>query len=204
MPGNSDESTVTDWIERLKGGDQAAATKLWNRYVHRLIGLARGKLRGTLRRVADEEDVVLQAFDVFFRRAQDGHFPRLNDRHDLWHLLVMLTERRACNQARDLTRRKRGGGKVRGDSALGGGEMAADGRPLELPGDNEPTPEFAAMMAESFEGWLGMLEPDLRQIALLKLEGYTNREIAERIHRAEPTVERRLKLIRDIWRTESP
>lgn len=65
----------------------------------------------------------------------------------------------------------------------------------------EPTAEFAAVVAEGLRGLLGLLADDeLRQIALLKLEGWTNEEIANRINRSLPTCERRLRLIRDKWK----
>ena len=45
-------------------------------------------------------------------------------------------------------------------------------------------------------------DDQLRQIAVHKLEGYTNEEIASKINRALPTVERRLRLIRERWHKE--
>ena len=71
-------------------------------YFHRLVALARDRLRGTPRRAADEEDVALAAFDSFYRRAERGQFPKLEDRDDLWQLLFVLTVRKAI----DLTRRE--------------------------------------------------------------------------------------------------
>jgi DNA-directed RNA polymerase specialized sigma24 family protein len=69
-----------------------------------------------------------------------------------------------------------------------------------LPG-NEPTPEVAAEFAETVRNLLGSLSEDLRQIALLKMKGHTNHEIAEKIDRSVATVERRLSMIRDEWKT---
>jgi hypothetical protein len=71
---------VTYWIGQLKAGDERAAQKLWEEYFSRLVVLARGKLRGAQRRVADEEDVALSAFDSFCRGAEGNRFPRLDRR----------------------------------------------------------------------------------------------------------------------------
>lgn len=49
--------SVTTWIERLKAGDHAAAERIWKRYFHRLVGLARGKLHGVPRAAADGADL---------------------------------------------------------------------------------------------------------------------------------------------------
>src|SRR5262249_45699389 len=87
----SSDGSVTALLERLKDGDHEAAGLLWQRYYPRLVALARQKLLGAPRRVADEEDVVLSAFNNFCRRAEQGHFPDLKDRDGLWALLVVVT-----------------------------------------------------------------------------------------------------------------
>ena len=112
--------SISFWISRLQGGDAAAAQPLWERYFHRLVGLARKKLRDLPRRALDEEDVALSVFDSFCRGAEQGRFPQLTDRDCLWRLLVTLTSRKAMNVRRDQLRLKRGGGAVQGESAFGG------------------------------------------------------------------------------------
>jgi len=191
------DQSVTRWIESLKDGDPAAAQRLWQRYIEALIRLARARLRGAPRRVADEEDAALSAFDSFCRRAEQGQFPDLKDRDGLWALLVVLTARKAADLVKHQGREKRGGGKVHGDSALrsadgGSGAGGFDG----LEGD-DPTPEEAAILAEEVENLLGRLrDPALRAVAVWKLEGHTNAEIAERQGCSLATVERRLAIIR--------
>src|SRR5919199_377063 len=91
------EGSITHCITLLKAGERAAAQQLWERYFQRLVGLARTKLRGTARRAAEEEDVALSAFDSFYQRAERGQFPQLNDRDDLWQLLVVITVRKAID-----------------------------------------------------------------------------------------------------------
>src|SRR5215831_9625648 len=103
------EGAITAWLGKLVGGDRQAAEHLWRRYFHRLVGLARNKLRDAPRRVADEEDVALSAFDSFCRRAEKGDFPDLTDREGLWALLLTITARKAFHLVRDQQRLKRGG-----------------------------------------------------------------------------------------------
>src|ERR1700690_4386290 len=117
-PSMSSHGSITALLERLNAGDHEAARLLWQRYYPRLVALARQKLQGAPRRVADEEDAALSAFDSFCRRAEQGHFPDLKDRDGLWALLVVLTARKAADLLRHHQRDKRGGGLVRGDSAL--------------------------------------------------------------------------------------
>src|SRR5262245_43166917 len=104
------EGSVTHWLGQLQAGDPAAAQPLWQRYFRRLVGLARQRLRHAPRRAADEEDVALSAFDSFCRGAEQGKFPRLHDRDNLWRLLVALTARKAVDLIRHEDRQKRGGG----------------------------------------------------------------------------------------------
>ena len=110
--------SVTQWLGLLKAGDADAAQRLWQRYFERLVRLARKKLQGARRRVADEEDAALGAFDSFCRGAREGRFPLLSDRHNLWPLLVLITSRKAIDLVQQEGRKKRGGGAVRGESAL--------------------------------------------------------------------------------------
>jgi DNA-directed RNA polymerase specialized sigma24 family protein len=198
------EASVSHWIERLKAGDSAAAQQLWQGYFQRLVALARGRLEGAPRRAADEEDVALSAFASFCRGVERGRFPQLEDREDLWKLLVVLTARKAAHLRRDERRHKRGGGAVRGESALlpAGGDSGATPA-LEQVLGQEPTPAFAAEVAEQCEYLLGLLgDGELRAIALWKMEGDTNEEVAARLGCALSTVERRLRLIRQTWEEE--
>jgi DNA-directed RNA polymerase specialized sigma24 family protein len=196
------EGSVSRWIELLKAGEYAVAQPLWERYFHRLVGLARTKLPEGRRRAADEEDVTVSAFDSFCRGAAAGRFPQLADRDDLWRLLVTLTARKAFDQVRDEHRLKRGGGAVLGQSALKAAGADADSG-FERFVSRGPTPESAALVAEECRRLLARLKTDeLRTIAVWKMEGYTNDEIAAMLGCAPGTVERKLQRIRAQWEEE--
>jgi DNA-directed RNA polymerase specialized sigma24 family protein len=197
----SSAGSVTTWLDRLRADDQAAAERLWARYYPRLVGLARKKLQGVPRRVADEEDVALSAFDSFFRGLAAGRFPRLEDRDNLWALLVVITAAKAADLRQHLGRQKRGGGRVGGDSVIDeafGDSGGAAG--INQVVGSEPTPWLAAQLAEEFERLMAALPSDeVRKVAVSKMEGYTNDEIAAMLSCADKTVERRLRLIRAVW-----
>lgn len=192
---------VTAWLRQLKGGDSVAAQNLWQGYFHRLVGLARKKLGDLPRRAVDEEDVALSAFDSFCRGAEQGRFPRLDDRDDLWQILMLLTARKAADLRQRETRLKRGGGQVRGESALlGSGEDDEATRAIDQIIGPEPTPEFAAQVAEQCRLLLDALgDEKLRSLALWKMEGSTNEEAATKLGCSLATVERKLRLIRNTW-----
>src|SRR5262245_32614086 len=188
--------SVTRWISELKRGDKAAATGLWGSYFRRLMSLARARLRDAPRLMADEEDVALSAFDSFCRRAQAGQFRSLHDRDDLWQILALITVRKAIDLRNYEGRKSRGQGRVRSLN-----ELTREG--IEMIGGEEPKPELAAQFAEEFRRLIDQLEDhNLRRVATLKLEGYTNDEIAARLGCVTSTVERKLARIRGQWARE--
>jgi DNA-directed RNA polymerase specialized sigma24 family protein len=194
----SSPGSVTLWINQLKAGDRDAAQPLWEGYFLRLVGLARKKLRATPRRAADEEDVALSAFDSFCRAAERGRFSQLEDRHDLWQILVVLTARKACDLVRHEERRKPKDGVVLDEAALAGPSGSSVGEAgLEQLVGAEPTPALAAELVEECRRLLDQLgEDELRKIALLKMEGFTDKEVAVKRKCGLRTVERKLERIR--------
>ncbi len=200
----SEEHSITLWIADLKvQDDDQAQQEIWKRYFQRLVGLARFKLGDSPRRAKDEEDVAVSALHCFFAGVGDGKFPELKDRTNLWPLLAKITARKAINQRRDALRQKRGGGQVRGESlflnaddasALGLGDVIAD----------DLTPAHLATLEEERVRLFASLPDEvLRTVALKKLEGFLNSEIAEELGVTERTVERKLNRIRNLWTQES-
>jgi DNA-directed RNA polymerase specialized sigma24 family protein len=191
-----DPRSVTRWIRGLEAGEQAAAEALWGRYFEKLVRIARRKLEGTPRRAADEEDVALSAFHAFCRAAQEGRYPQLADRDDLWRVLITITARKAVDLLRHTGRKKR---RVLGESALARQGDGSAGDLDEVIGDT-PSPEFAAQLGDECRRLLELLDdPALQALAIAKLEGRTNGEIARNHGCSIRTVERRLHLVRRKW-----
>ena len=184
--------SVTHWIEQIKeGSDSVAEQQLWDRYFSRLAALARKKLEDLPPSMRDDEDLALSALNTFFMRAKRGCFPQLHDRTDLWPLLAKITVRKSIDRRRHAQAQKRGAGKVRDDSGT-------ERNFLDIPG-SEPTPDMLAAINEECQRLMGALDNALQPVARMKLEGYTNAEIAEVLGRVERTVERKLDRIRQTW-----
>jgi RNA polymerase sigma factor (sigma-70 family) len=182
-------SSVTTWVGLLAKGDQLAAQRLWERYFARLVDLARAKLVGARKQVADEEDVALSAFHTFCQAVNHERLPQLGNRDDLWRTLVLITAGKAVDLRRRQLARKRGANKDQEADAL-----------LEEVIGSEPNPAFAAQVADDFQRLLSLLPDEaLRALALAKLEGYSNEEIAEQMGCSLRTVTRRLLVIRRTW-----
>ncbi|WP_236621174.1 sigma-70 family RNA polymerase sigma factor [Rhodopirellula sallentina] len=184
---------VTHWIEQVKVGDSRAADQIWQHYFDRLVRSVRRRMQGQNRAVSDEEDVALSVFDSFYDAAQQGRFPDLADRDDLWHLLLRMAARKVVDKHRRDQRVRRGGNV---DVSSLQATNDADDRFMEVIG-NEPSPEMVLMTQETIENFFSHLGVgQLRDLAGAKLEGYSNAEMAERFGCSERTVERRLHLIR--------
>lgn len=186
------EKSVTHFFQRLQAGDPAAAAPLWLHYFPRLTALARRTLAGRATSVADADDAALSAFASFCQRAAGGEFG-IDGRDDLWNLLGVMTVRKARRQVRRERAAKRGGGHIIGEAAL----VRPDGSPLHLA---ELAPALpAADFDLCSEELLSVLDDESRTIAVLRLLGHRNREIAEQLGCTERKIERKLNLIRLRW-----
>lgn len=178
----SSADPVTLWIAQVKDGQRAAVPQLLSRYFQRLVQLARVRIRGIPGLAGYDEDIALSAFKSLCLGAERNRFPQLADRDDLWRLLAMMTVRKAI----DLQRRRR--------------VAPADPNAVDELLSREPDPELAVEVGEAFDHLLTQLgDEGLRNIALMKVEGHTNAEIAERLGCAERSVERKLHRIRLLW-----
>lgn len=189
----STKGSITHWIGQLKTGDALAAQKLWEAYFTRMVKLARHRLDAAPRRAADEEDVALSAFHSLCLGAQEGRFSRLADRDNLWSLLVAITAHKCVDLVRRENRQKRGG--------------EANALPaIDEFISREPSPEFAAEVADQLDRLLTLLDgtgdADLKAIALGKMQGESPAELAERLGCSRRSVERKLQVIVRVWERE--
>lgn len=194
--------SVTRCLFDLRVGIHQATVLLWERYFEQLVRLARSRLRSSRHRSAeaDEEDVALSAFESFCEGTARGKFPDLAGRDDLWRLLVVITTRKAAAQLRRESRKKRGGDRFILEASTSPSDSPEDFELLDRIVGREPSPEFAAMVAEEFRNLLESLgEEPLRKVAISRMEGYSVEEIAGKLDCSRRTVARRLELIRKIW-----
>lgn len=197
-----DDESVTLWLRQLSHGDQAAARQLWDRYSAALIRLAQRRFPGAVTAAADEEDLVQSVFQTLWTGAAAGRWDTVKDRTELWWLLLAITRRKAMNRHAYNMRQKRGAGQstlsltdtVSGDSSA---------TPLDQVVDEQPPAELLLMLEEEQQRLLGCLRDDvLRSIAVMKLEGASHEQIAQKLDVTPRTVIRKLNLIRATWSKE--
>ncbi len=185
-----ESGSITRWINDLRRSDGNAAEGLWAAYFARMVALAGRKLNAP-GAAADGEDAALSAFKSFCVGAREGRFPELRDRDNLWPLLIALTTHKCVDQVRHETRLKRGGPA---------GRVTAE---LDMLTGREPTPELIAELGVQVDLLLQRLDgtgdASLRQVAVWKLEGLSTDDIAGRLDCARRTVERKLRVIEQVW-----
>lgn len=196
LPSDSDAS-ITHFFQELRAGNRSAADRLWEHYCPRLLGLARKTLGHRGRRGADAEDAAQSAFISFWQRAERGDFLGDLHRDNLWNLLGLITVRKALKQLERQNAQKRGGGKVLNEASLAAANEGQGFR-LEDALGNLSAPDFDLFCQDL----LLLLDEETRSIALLRLMGYKNREIAESLDCTERKVERKLQLTRLVWEQE--
>jgi DNA-directed RNA polymerase specialized sigma24 family protein len=189
-----------DLLDSVRDGDDQAIAKLWDDYYQQLVRIAAKRLPTNLRRTGDEEDIALSAFNSFIAGIRQDNFPDLSGRDNLWGLLITLTGRKVHAHLRHQTRQKRGGGTVRGESVFldHAGDLKAGGIG-GVTGGGQPA-DIHAELAEACDELLSQLDDEqLKQIAVMRMDGYLVDEIAERLELSKRAVERRLQLIRRTW-----
>jgi RNA polymerase sigma-70 factor (ECF subfamily) len=179
-------------MSRLRSGEDDAAREVFLRFAARLAGLARRHLDVRLAVKVDPEDVVQSAYKSFFIRQREGQLD-VGTWDGLWGVLTVITLRKCADRAeyyragkRDVAREAPGAAPT--DSTPGMYELALD---------REPSPEEAAVLAETVEALFRQLDdPDERAILELSLQGHTAVEISERLGRAERSVRRLRERVR--------
>ena len=194
------ENELSLWIAKLQEGDERAPEVIFQQYFEQLVRLARRKIGAMPKRSFDEEDVAISAMNSMIRGAAHGRFPKLEDRDDFWKLLVTITARKAIKHRRIHFAEKRGGGKVMGESVFQ--NQSDPERPFGLDQylGAQPNEQIASDIEETCKELVDSLaDSQLEKIVFLKLEGNTNREIADQLDCAERTIERKIERIRSKW-----
>jgi RNA polymerase sigma-70 factor (ECF subfamily) len=167
----------------------AGTSEVLDHFSRRLIGLARVHLGARLQHKIDPEDVVQSAYKSLLVRY--GHEPLAAEGAALWGLLTLITIRKCADRARYYQAECRN--LLREAGAPGNSGSNPD---WHMAVGREPTPDEAAVLAETVTGLLGQLNGDEQRIVELSLQGYSTQEISEQTCRAERSVRRLRERVR--------
>lgn len=189
--------SVTSWLRLLEQGDDDAAQRLWDRYSSEMHKVAQRRMHRLKQRdIVDEEDVVVGAFAAVCLAARKGQLQTVLNRTDLWGLMVVATLQKIGQRVQYTEAGKRQADKLI-RQADGLDEF---GSRLERVACDADGPQSEAVHAERVEQLMARLpNPDLRALAILKLAGHTNDEIAKELGFTRRTIQRMLNLIRISW-----
>lgn len=190
---SEEAGSVTRWLKRMKSGDSIAAQRIWGRYYQRLVQFAEHRMQGNPDRAVDSEDLAHSAFRRCCLALMAGRYGELNDRDDLWSLLIVYTLNRVRRHFRDSTAQKR--------RLIKGGLIELSG---ELALSDLRRPETPTVMSDLLSYWMERLDAEdssgeLRTIALMRMDHRTADEIARALRRRKTIVLQKIQLIRLIW-----
>lgn len=193
------DGSVTRLILDLRNGSDLAAEKLWYCFQHRLKALAGRKL-GRRGGIYESDDIAVDAFYSFLQRYRDGKFPAVESRDDVWRVMVVIVIRKTINAIKYASRKCRFGHQSIDLESEKDSSIQSRGQGIEREAIARTGPALADMV---FEELLATLkDKQLKDIAALKIYGYSNSEIADELDCSLATVERRLRVIRAVWEEE--
>ena len=174
-------------LVQVRSGDEQAAARLFDRFVDRMIDLARSRLSPRMAQRLDPEDIVQSAYRSFFRNARAGRY-ELRQTGDLWRLLAAITVNKVRRQVRRHTAQRRA---ISAEEAPAGSD-GPHGVPWEAFA-REPSPAEAAALMEETTQMMSGLSTLYRQIFQLRLQGHSTDETARQAKCSERTVHRAME-----------
>ena len=135
-----------------------------------------------------------------FKGLRGQRFNNVSNGDELWALLVTITARKISAHRRKSLAAKRGGGQVRGESVFING---TDAYGISQILDADSMPQTAEQILQTYQEMLPKItdEASVRTL-LLRMEGYSNVEIADRLKCSVSRVEQRMAKIRRTWTAE--
>jgi RNA polymerase sigma-70 factor, ECF subfamily len=186
-----DQTSDNELIESWRSGDGSAASVLYQRYLQKLLNLVSHHLSAKFNPRFDAEDVVQSVFMSLFRRARKGDFT-FEDDEDFWKLLLTIALNKVRNKVRFHQADKRAASReVRNADDEGSGGYILNRL------SQDPTAAETVAFADLFTAVIDCLDPREQQLIHLRLEGYTQQEIAARLQVDERTVRRMFVRIRE-------
>jgi RNA polymerase sigma-70 factor (ECF subfamily) len=184
VPGRDESQDVRALLARIQAGEEDAARELLGRYESKVRMVVRRQLPRLLRSRFDSIDFLQSVWGSFFHRIRTGS----NDLDEERNLIAFLAwaarnkvideYRRASTQRQDIHRES----PLRHEPEDGGAFVAPD-----------ETPSQVALARETFGRLRELLPEDRRVILELKAEGFSCREIGQRLGVSERTVQRVLE-----------
>lgn len=197
-----DDMPLSLWLDRLHCSDTDAVDAIWGECFEKLTNYARRKLKTMPASDRDGEDIALSAIDTFVRRVEKKQFSGVLNSEDLWRVLFDITGKRVSREQRKQLAMKRGGGEVKNEADL----LKPNGSSGSVGGMVDTRQQFFQQLDEDRNELLARLAKlpggeMLVKVVNLHLEGNTHKEISELLGVSVSTIERNMKIAKDIGKT---
>jgi len=194
------EISITQILTSTQAVDEAGAEAIWHEFIPKLMRVIEVKLRGMPNRFVDRDDIAQNAMHSLFKGLQGQRFNDVSNCDELWRLLVTITVRKISAQRRRSLAAKRGGGQVRGESVFINDDNAYGINQIL---DTNSMPESAEKILQTYQEMLPKITDESSvKTLMLRMEGYSNVEIADRLKCSVSRVEQRIAKIRRTWTSE--
>lgn len=190
---NEEIGSVTHWLRELKAGDRDAVNSICHRYYERVVQFADRKMKINPDRAVEAEDIAQITIHQLCVNLSTGRYPDLDNREQLWDLLVVFTLNRIRKHFRACNTLKR---------------SAPHGSVLEFKRTQAlkdlQSPEAPAIMADMVRCWMDRLDHEdptgeLKQVAIWSMENISGSEIARILKKRKSFVLQQIRLIRLLW-----
>lgn len=185
-------SDSLELVQRWRDGDEEAAAEIFDRYVHRVLALARTRLSPQFQRRIDPEDVTQSACNSFFRRVRSDELV-IRRSGDLWRLLAAITINKVREQVRYQKAKKRDPDNE--ESWAGSKHPWSSVKPDSVL--QPPQADDAVALIEVVESVISKLKPRDQRILSMRLQGMGVADISSEVECAERTVRRVLVSVRE-------
>lgn len=183
-------------LAQVRAGSVDAIAELYHCYFRRSVALAHSRLHDGESRIIDEEVAAISALDSLVVRMRGGAYADVQDRLQVWRLLARIVDRKVTKYRRQMY------GPTRSPSQpmLGVEQFRQDGSDFALPlATKDPTPISNLIADEALQRLLDALaDPAARSVVLLRLDGFNDIEIADRLGHSRRWVSRRMDMIKGI------
>ena len=195
MNSSNNPGSISKAIAQNSQLDEEAAQLIWERYFEQLCRVASKKIYKRHRRLLDPEDIAGSAMFALIDGIKNERFHSVSNRDELWQMLVMIAARKAVSRARHLDRDKRGGAR-NGDAVPNGQRL--DQLAQYVDQSDDPA-KFVEIEMTCRELLAALPDDNFREIALMRLAGFSNQEISVKFGCSTRTIDRKLVIVREVW-----
>jgi len=191
----TDFPSIPDWLTQLQAGDANAIQEVWAAFAEKLLSVATSSLQSSTRgHATDGEDVLVSVFESVWEASRKGRLKDIKNIDELLWLLLAMTRRKCIDHTRRNNAIRRGGGRQiysLNDAEAFFAEIVI----------TPPDPRYALDFNEHYLWILDQLPGEiLKEITVRRIEGNSTDEIAADLRIAPSTVQRKLKIIRRIFK----